>query len=689
MTSITRWATCTAVALVAGLCSMPAVGQDASPQSAGWTPAEMMKVKGVGDVQVSSNGRQVVYTVTEAVMTDDKSEYLTQIYLANTDGSGGRQITFGDKSNSNPQWSPDGRVIAFASGRSGKRNIWLLSIDGGEAQQLTDVKTGVGQFKWSPTGEQIAFLMPDPPSDAEEKANKGKSDAKVVDNNFKLTRLWLVPIARDSNGRREARLLAKEDFTIGHVVFGSHNFNWSPDGRSIVFVHMLRPRYEDLFMAQVSTVDVATASVRPLVPAMSAMRQPIWSPDGRWIAYLAIDPGARYYFSIWNVMVVPANGGSPRKLADTFDRLGWLGGGHLIGWSADSRAIYFRETVGTGSRIAALPLDGRPPRDIEKRQGAIYGVSLSASGTMLGFTSESTTRPPEAYVARPDHFDAVQVSRANASLPAHPLGRSEVIRWKSSDGLEIEGLLTYPARHEPGKRYPLALMIHGGPTGVFKQWFDASPDVYPVAAFAARGYAVLRPNPRGSAGYGKAFRVAIAKELGGMDFQDVMSGVDHVIRIGVADPDRLGVMGWSYGGYLTAWTITQTPRFKAASIGAGVVSLTSQTGTTDIPSWAPDYLGVEHWQDPTLYRERSPISHIGAISTPTIVLHGENDVRVPISQGYEFYSALKRRDLPATMVTYPRMPHWPEEPKQMLDIATRNLEWFDRYLRVGAQAEHR
>jgi dipeptidyl aminopeptidase/acylaminoacyl peptidase len=676
-----------AILLAAGVYTAPAAAQPTTPP--GWTPAEMMKVKDVGGVQISSDGRKVSYTVTEAVMTDDKSEYLTQIYLANIDGSGGRQITFGDKSNSNPQWSPDGRVIAFASSRSGKRNIWLLPIDGGEAQQLTDVKTGVGQFKWSPTGEHIAFLMPDPPSDAEEKANKAKNDAKAVDENFKLTRLWIIPIARDSNGRREARLLTKEDFAIGHVVSRSHSFNWSPDGRAIVFAHMPSPRFEDVFTAQISAVDVTTASVRLLVPAMSAVRQPIWSPDGRWVAYQAIDPSVPYYFSVWSVMVVPAQGGHPRALAETFDRLPFLGGGSLIGWSADSRAIYFEETVGTGSRIAALPLDGRPPRDIDKRMGASYGVSLGASGTMLGFTSESATRPPEAYVARLDRFDPVQVSNANAELPAHPLGRTELIRWQSTDGLEIEGLLTYPARHEPGKRYPLVLMIHGGPTGVFKQEFEASPDVYPVAAFATRGYAVLRPNPRASSGYGKAFRVAIAKELCGMDFQDLMSGVDHVIRIGVADADRLGVMGWSYGGYMTACTITRTQRFKVASVGAGMVNLTSYSGTTDIPSFGPHYLAAEYWQDPTMYRDRSPISHIGAISTPTIVLHGESDVRVPISQGYEFYNALKRRGLPVAMVAYPRMPHSPEEPKQMLDIMTRNLEWFDRYLRVGAQAEHR
>jgi dipeptidyl aminopeptidase/acylaminoacyl peptidase len=230
-------------------------------------------------------------------------------------------------------------------------------------------------------------------------------------------------------------------------------------------------------------------------------------------------------------------------------------------------------------------------------------------------------------------------------------------------------------------------MIHGGPSAAFSQRFVAIPDVYPVAAFAARGYAVLRPNPRGSVGYGKEFRVANARDLGGMDFQDLMSGVDHVIRIGIADADRLAVMGWSYGGYMTAWAITQTQRFKVASIGAGIVDLTSYSNTTDVPHWAPHYLGAEYWQDANLYRERSPISHVRAISTPTLVLQGESDVRVPISQGYEFYNALKQSGVPVMMVAYPRMTHGPEEPRQLQDIATRDLEWIDRHMRVGAQAE--
>jgi dipeptidyl aminopeptidase/acylaminoacyl peptidase len=267
-----------------------------------------------------------------------------------------------------------------------------------------------------------------------------------------------------------------------------------------------------------------------------------------------------------------------------------------------------------------------------------------------------------------------------------PLGRTEVIRWKSADGLEIEGLLTYPVGYAKGKRAPLLLVIHGGPMGVFTQSFAGTAGPYPVAAFAAKGYAVLRANVRGSSGYGKKFRYANYGDWGGGDFQDLMTGVDHVIGLGVADPERLGVMGWSYGGYMTAWTITQTKRFRAASVGAGVTNLMSFTGTADIPSFLPDYFAGEFWDRLDAYRAHSAMFHVKGVSTPTLIQHGERDARVPLTQGKELYNALKRQGCATQMVIYPRTPHGIEEPRLLLDCMKRNLEWFDRYLQGPKEA---
>jgi dipeptidyl aminopeptidase/acylaminoacyl peptidase len=275
---------------------------------------------------------------------------------------------------------------------------------------------------------------------------------------------------------------------------------------------------------------------------------------------------------------------------------------------------------------------------------------------MVGYVSQNSDHAPEAFVTTLDSFAATQVSRVNADAPSHPIGRTEVIRWKSTEGLEIEGLLTYPVGYEKGRRYPLILNIHGGPAGVFVQSYLAARGIYPLAAFSAQGYAVLRPNPRGSSGYGKAFRHANRKDWGGGDYRDLMAGVDDVVARGIADPERLGVMGWSYGGFMTSWTITQTKRFKAASVGAGVTNLMSFNGTADIPSFVPDYFGGA-WDNLELPTGPLRDVQVKGVTTPTLILHGEADVRVPVSQGYEFYNALKRQKVPVKMVTHPRQPH--------------------------------
>ena len=662
----------------------PTVGHAASAQLTGWTPEAMMKVKNVASVQVSPDGRRVVFTVTEAIMTDDKSDNLTHIHMANIDGSDVRQMTYGDKSCTSPQWSPDGRWIAFTSERSGKNNLWLLRVDGGEAQQGTDVKTRVSRFRWSPDSAQITFIMPDALTADEEKAQKGKNDAKVVDEHFKMHRLWVIPIAKDASGKHPARLLTKGEFSVGRDLVPGW-FDWSPDGRTIVFTHVPTPRANDWPLSDISTVDVATGEVKPIARTGASEGSPLYSPDGRWIAYVASDDPPTWAGTA-DVFVVSVSGGPPRKLAETFDRLSPSGGARLLGWSADGQGIFFTETRGTVTRLSVLPANGEPPQDLDRGEMVMSDIYLNPSQTIIGFTAQTTTSPPEAYITPLDRFAPVQVSRMNADLPDYPLGRTDVIHWKSADGLEIEGLLTYPVGYEPGKRYPLLLLIHGGPASVFTQTFIASRRWYPIATFATQGYAILQPNIRGSSGYGKQWRYANYKDWGGMDYQDLMAGVDHVIQIGVADGDRLGVMGWSYGGYMTSWVITHTKRFKAASVGAGITNLMSFTGTTDILGFLPDYFGAELWENLDIYRAHSAMFNVKGVSTPTLIQHGEADARVPISQGYELYNALKRQNVPVKMVVYPRAPHGPQEPKQVLDIAKRNVEWFDHYLRQERSA---
>ena len=273
-----------------------------------------------------------------------------------------------------------------------------------------------------------------------------------------------------------------------------------------------------------------------------------------------------------------------------------------------------------------------------------------------------------------------RVSTANTSLVKPPLGATELVRWKGKDGLEIEGLLTLPVHSPAGSRVPLILNIHGGPSGVFSEAFIGAPGLYPIAAFAAKGYAVLRPNPRGSTGYGTPFRQRVVRDWGGLDFQDLMAGVDSLIARGIADPERLAVMGWSYGGYMTAWTVTQTARFKAAAVGAGITNHVSMYGTQDIPTVYEDYFGGLPWTAADVYARSSPINFVHRVKTPTLLLHGENDNRVPPTQAHEFYRAIKRQGVETRMVVYPRQPHGPTEPKFQQHIMEEHLAWVEKHL---------
>jgi dipeptidyl aminopeptidase/acylaminoacyl peptidase len=427
--------------------------------------------------------------------------------------------------------------------------------------------------------------------------------------------------------------------------------------------------------SDISVVDVASGEKQPLASTRAAESGPVYSPDGSQIAFTATTIPPTWAQDV-SVYVVSAAGGTPRALAATHDNQP-----NLLDWSADGRWIYYTETRGTVGRLSALPADGGAPRDLSSGEGVPAAVSINRSRTAVGFSWQTAEQPPEAHVSAIEPWQPRQLSRHNEALARLPMGRTELIRWKGKDGLEIEGLLTYPVGFQAGRRVPLLLVVHGGPAGVFVRSFLGNRGAYPLAVFAQNGYAILRCNIRGSGGYGAKFRHANRKDWGGMDYQDLMLGVDHAVSMGVADPDRLGVMGWSYGGFMTSWVITQTHRFKAASIGAPVTNLMSFTGTTDIPSFVPDYMGADFWDDPEVYRKHSAMFNVKGVTTPSLIQHGERDDRVHFAQGMELYNALKRQGVPVRMIAYPRQPHGVGEPRLQRDVMQRNLDWFAQYVK--------
>ncbi|MFQ5676838.1 MAG: prolyl oligopeptidase family serine peptidase, partial [bacterium] len=615
-----------------------------------WTPNDLIKIKSVGDVRVSPDGKRVLFTVREAVMTDDKSEYLTHIWIAQSNVSEAYQVTAGEKSCTNPRWSPDGKWLAFTSSRSGKNNIWLMRTTVGEAQQLTDAQGGLGDYKWSPDSKAIAYVMSEPETEDEKKNKKARNDAKVVDEDFKMNHLWVIPIDKE---KKTARQITSGTFNIAQTF--SSGFDWSPDSKSIAFTHNPTPLVNDWTAADISVVDVASGEARALATTNRAESSPLYSPDGNWIAYLASDDPPTWGFTS-RVYLVAADGGAPRALANTYDQQP-----SLVGWSANGKRIFVSEIQRTVARLSALPVDGGEPLDLTPADVLVSGPSLNASRQFIGFVSETTDTPPEAFMSPVKKFKAHKLS-AIQKTPELPIGKTEIIHWQSKDGQSIEGLLTTPVEYKSGVKVPLLVVVHGGPTGVFTQRFIGNRGAYPIAAFASRGFAVLRCNVRGSSGYGQAFRYANYNDWGGGDFQDIMSGIDHLISKGIADRDRLGIMGWSYGGYMTSWVITQTNRFKAASVGAGVTNLMSFTGTSDVPGFVPDYFGGEYWEVFDNWRSHSAMFNVKGVATPTLLQHGEQDARVPTSQSYELYNAIKRQGVDVKMVVYPRQPHGIREP---------------------------
>jgi dipeptidyl aminopeptidase/acylaminoacyl peptidase len=632
----------------------------------GWTPELAMQVRTIGEVVPSPDGARVVWTQSQAVMEPERSEIVTQIFLANADGSRRIQLTRAEKSANSPAFSPDGRFVYFASARGGKRNLYRIAIAGGEAEAVTEFKGDLGTYQLSPDGKIVAFTGYEPPAD-DDKRKKEKRDWRVVDANPANHSLYLIPAEPDAGGKRAFKKLSDGKRHITEI-------DWSPDSNAIAFTHQPTPLVDDWTRSDISEVNVATGAIKPVAATPAAEQNPKYSRDGKYLAVTRSSEPVRWASDNRIVLLTRATG-EARTLPATFDEQP-----DLMGWTADARLL-FREAKGTRAAIYAMPLDGPPAAWFEPAKGLVGGgARLNSAGTHLGLPLETAVDPPEAFVLKAGGAP-VRVSRANLDLALPAPVRTEVLRWKSKDGQEVEGLLTWPANYESGRKYPLILNIHGGPAGAFSETFTGRGSVYPVAVFAARGYAVLRPNPRGSSGYGKTFRFANYNDWGGKDYEDDQSGVDRVIAMGLADPDRLAIMGWSYGGYMTSWTITQTQRFKAAAIGAGVTNLWSFTGTADIPGFLPDYFGGEPWQQFENFTKHSPITFVKNVTTPTLVLHGEADERVPPGQGYEYYHALKSRGVTTKMVTYPRQPHGFQEPKFILDVAQRHLDWMEKYVR--------
>jgi dipeptidyl aminopeptidase/acylaminoacyl peptidase len=631
-----------------------------------WSPAQVLKIKNISSAQVSPDGTKVVYTIREAMMTDDRSEYVNQIWISAIDGSNAKQLTTGDKNNSNPKWSPDNKSIAFTSSREGKNNVYIIPVSGGEAEKITETKGGVSEFEWSNDGKKIAVLFADAATDTEEKNKKAKNDWYLYDTEFKQNRLQVYWIQqKDASQKYMHKLLTKENISV-------YAFDWNIDGTSIVYSYGKSTKANDNAYSDIALINIETGVIKNIANTPAGESTPQFSPDGSLISYYCTEnpndwPGAKH------AKVYALADGKTWRLKATPNE-----DGSIVGWTADGKNIIWSETNKTLTSIYTLSVDGKTITELSKGEKNYIGAAkINGTHTYMSFTLQNTSQFPELYVSKLNEYNPIKITSISANYTSLPLGKTEIIKWKGADGLEIEGLLTYPLNYTAGKKVPLILNIHGGPAGNFGQTCIASNQgTYPLAALSEEGYAILRPNPRGSSGYGSDFRMANRQDWGGKDYIDLMAGVDQVIKMGVTEESMLGVMGWSYGGYMSSWIVGHTNRFKAASIGAPVVDLSFQNLTDDIEGFLPSYFKSDPWNNWSMYSEHSPLRYVQNVQTPVMLQHGEADQRVPLGNSIMFYNALKRRNIPVKLLVLPRQPHGPNEPRMVLKTMQTNIEWF-------------
>jgi dipeptidyl aminopeptidase/acylaminoacyl peptidase len=644
------------------ICVCACVPLAAAQQKAVPTIDQMVELKRPAAVAISPDGRYVAYTVREADW--DENAFDNEIWLADSQTGATRQLTRAKKSSTAPAWSPDSRTLAFASDRSDKRQIYLIDPLGGEARALTSGEDGIQEFAWSPDGTRIAYTAPDPKPEALKSRDKKYGEFTIVDEEHGQTHLWVIDVAT-----KESKKL-----TSGQMVVG--NFEWSPDGTAIAYDHRTDNDPSNSGSADISVLDISTGKSRALVTQEGPDTNPQWSPDGARIAFETAMANPAYYYTNGLIATIPAVGGPVDVLTRAFDEEPYL-----VAWSPTG--IFFSASERTLAHLyrldPATKAIARLPHDPNAVAG---GFNFSRDFTRVAYVSSSASQYPEVFAAdlKGDALNPKKLTDLGAQVSGWELGTSEVVTWTSKDGAKIEGVLHKPSDFTAGRRYPLLVVIHGGPTGTSRPALFSSTYVYPIDLWVARGAIVLEPNYRGSAGYGEKFRSLNVRNLGIGDAWDVISGIDALIAQGMADPARVGAMGWSQGGYISAFLTTHdSARFKAISVGAGISDWMTYYVNTDIHPFTRQYLKATPWDDPEIYKKTSPIAYIKQARTPTLIQHGENDARVPIPNAYELYQGLRDQNVPARLVVYKGFGHGLSKPKAVRAAMEHNIEWFDKY----------
>jgi len=631
-------------------------GHTASTVAAPFTLGHALTMSTISDLTWSPDGRRLAFVVGAPDTSEDTNNQ--DLWLLDLDTHGARRLTHHPKNDSSPTFSPGGDTIAFVatrgSGEDAKPAIYMMSLRGGDPWPFGRYDEAVGEVRWSPDGRYLAFVKIDTLAKSIREWRKKKWDQVVEDERLQFPALWVTEIATGTQRR----------LTSGaHYVW---NMRWSPDSRSIAFLVSPTGKPDDENLVDIGIVPVQGGPLRTLGVIGSPFS---WSPDGRWIAW-SNGSDRNVHVGKSDLWVIPASGGKPVNLTAGFDE-----DAEAPAWSSDSDTLYFHAARGTSTVLAAVARTGGGVRLGADRRGEAGAPVIARTGA-VAWTRSGPLEPTEVWVADRASEPGRAMTAIHAGVAQLALGATRTVRWTSTDGTPVEGVLVRP--HSAPQRGPLKtlVLLHGGPyTSRYSLGFQ------PMAQFfAAAGYQVFMPNFRSSGGYGTAFMMRKRSDWGGQDWDDVMAGVDSLVKWGLADASRLGVLGHSYGGYLSAWAITHTHRFKAACVSAGAVDLAAHYGQSDIHRYrAYDFEGAP-WESPEHWTRASPITTVASVTTPTLILVGESDQRVPMPQSQELYQALTTLGVPTQFVHYPREPHGLREPRHRADWLTRMRGWFDRWI---------
>ena len=643
--------------LIVFVLAVPVAGQERRAM----TTDDGLDMVQVGGAMISPDGSWVLFSKSE--LNWEENERKTTWWRVSAEG-GEPYRYIGDDGGGNFQFSPDGRRLAFTRSVDDESQLFLLPTTGGEAVQLSEHETSIGSYAWSEDGSKIIFVATEPRTDEEEKAREAGYDAIFVDEgpngqqSGNWNNLWLIEVESGAERR-----LTDTDHRIG-------SFSVAPNGDRILFTSRIENRRNQQNLSEIQLLEVETGTIRQLTDNSAPEGRLSWAPDGRSFAYTARTDG-EWELLLDKIWVMDPDGGGRRIVSGAFD--GNIGN---FVWASDASAILFSGLHGTNNNLYRINLGSDSIEQITSSVGSLAPSSFSRDRAKMAYVFQDFDTPADIWVGLTDGTGAVQLTDVNSTITDElVLGQGEVIRWESRDGTEIEGILMLPAEYQSGV-LPLLLHIHGGPAGVFRNSFSASNHVW-----AGLGYAQLFPNVRGSSGYDDDLLRGNLRDIGSGDYEDLMTGVDELISRGIADPDKLGLRGWSYGGILGGWTITQTDRFKGASVGAMVSDWTSEYGpgfNHDVRLW---YIGGTPWDNTDEWRERSALTHVANVTTPTLVLHGINDRTDTEPQSMMFFQALKDQGKITRYIRFPREPHGFQEPRHQRTRDVEEIRWIQKYVR--------